>query len=99
VNDALRVRMFEGKARLNGPGDGLVCGNLKETGDLVVLTINGKAELVVQDAAAYQKLRQLAEEARVLDGIRQGIADMNAGRTVSLDEFKKHARTKHGIKA
>jgi hypothetical protein len=28
VNDALRVRMFEGKARLNGPGDGLICGNL-----------------------------------------------------------------------
>lgn len=71
---------------------------LKETGEPVVLTINGKAELVVQDAAAYQKLRQLAEEAKVLEGIRQGIEDMNAGRTVSLDEFKKHARTKHGIR-
>jgi prevent-host-death family protein len=72
---------------------------LKETGDPVVLTINGKAELVVQDAAAYQKLRQLAEEAKVLKGIRQGIEDMNAGRTVSLDQFKEHARTKNGIKA
>jgi prevent-host-death family protein len=72
---------------------------LKETGEPVVLTINGKAELVVQDAAAYQKLRQIAEEARILAGIRQGIEDMNAGRTVSLDEFKAHARTKHGIKA
>ena len=38
---------------------------LKETGEPVVLTINGKAELVVQDAAAYQKLRQIAEEARL----------------------------------
>jgi prevent-host-death family protein len=72
---------------------------LKETGAPLVLTINGKAELVVQDAAAYQKLRQVAEEARVLEGIRQGIADMKAGRTISLDEFKEHARTKHGIKA
>ena len=71
---------------------------LKQTGEPVVLTINGKAELVVQDAAAYQKLRQIAEEARVLEGIRRGIEDMNAGRAVSLDEFKKHARTKHGIK-
>jgi hypothetical protein len=33
----------------------------KQTGEPVVLTINGKAELVVQDAAAYQKLRQIAE--------------------------------------
>ena len=72
---------------------------LKETGDPVVLTINGKAELVVHDVAAYQKLRQFAEEARVLEGIRQGIEDMNAGRTISLDQFKEHARTKHGIKA
>ena len=72
---------------------------LKRTGEPVVLTINGKAELVVQDAAAYQKLRQVAEDARVLEGIRQGIEDMNAGRTVSLDEFKEHVRTKHGIQA
>jgi hypothetical protein len=31
--------------------------------------------------------------------IRQGIEDMNAGRTIGLEEFKEHARTKHGIKA
>jgi prevent-host-death family protein len=59
---------------------------LKETGDPVVLTINGKAELVVQDAAAYQKLRQVAEEAKVLEGIRQGLEDMRAGRTKPLAE-------------
>jgi prevent-host-death family protein len=71
---------------------------LKETGEPVVLTVNGKAELIVQDAAAYQRLRVFAEEARVLERIRQGIDDMNAGRTISLDEFKAHARAKHGIK-
>ena len=70
---------------------------LKETGDPVVLTINGKAELVVQDAASYQKLLDLAEDARVIEGIRQGLEDMKAGRTMSLDEFKEHARTKHGL--
>ena len=73
--------------------------HLKKTKKPLILTINGKAELVVQDAAAYQRLRQLAEDARVLEGIRQGIEDMKAGRTVSLNEFKEHARTKHGIQA
>ncbi len=53
----------------------------------------------MQDAAAYQKLRRVAEEAGVHEGLRRGIEDMNAGRTVSLDEFKQHARTKHGIKS
>jgi prevent-host-death family protein len=70
---------------------------LKDTGDPVVLTINGKAEIVVQDAASYQKLLDLAEEARVIEGIRRGLEDVKAGRTISLDDFKAHARKKHGI--
>jgi len=70
---------------------------LKETGEPVILTINGKAELVVQDAASYQKLLDLAEEARVIEGIRQGLEDMKARRTMSLEDFKAHARKKHGI--
>ncbi|MHC5541078.1 type II toxin-antitoxin system prevent-host-death family antitoxin [Singulisphaera rosea] len=70
---------------------------LKETGEPIILTINGKAELVVQDAASYQKPRELAEEARMLEGIRKGLEDMKAGRTLTLDELKEHARQKHGI--
>ena len=71
---------------------------LKETGEPIVLTINGKAEVVVQDAASYQKLRELVEAARVFEGIREGLEDMKAGRTVSLDEFKEHAGKKHGLR-
>jgi len=71
---------------------------LKETGEPIVLTINGKAEVVVQDAASYQKLREQVEAARVFEGIREGLEDMKAGRTVSLDEFKEHAGKKHGLR-
>lgn len=59
---------------------------LKDTGEPVVLTINGKAELVVQDAVSYQKLLDIAEAAKVLEGIRCGLEDMKAGRTQPLDE-------------
>jgi prevent-host-death family protein len=59
---------------------------LKKTGEPVVLTINGRAELVVQDAAAYQKLREVAEEARVIEQIRKGLEDVRAGRTQPLAE-------------
>jgi prevent-host-death family protein len=64
---------------------------LKESGAPVVLTVNGKAELVVQDAAAYQKLLEIAEEAKVTEGIRRGLEDMKAGRTKSFDDFRDHA--------
>jgi prevent-host-death family protein len=59
---------------------------LKDTGEPVVLTINGKAELVVQDAASYQKLLDIADQAKVLEGIRRGLEDMRAGRTQPVDE-------------
>ena len=52
---------------------------LKETGDPVVLTINGKAELVVQDAGSYQALIELAELAEQLEISRRAVAEMKAG--------------------
>ena len=53
---------------------------LKETGHPVVLTINGKAELVVQDTASYQKLIELAERAERMEALRASIEDMRAGK-------------------
>jgi PHD/YefM family antitoxin component YafN of YafNO toxin-antitoxin module len=71
---------------------------LKTTGEPIVLTINGKAELVVQDAASYQKLLKLAEEAEILEGIRRGLEDHEAGRVITLEQFKEEVRAKHGIR-
>jgi hypothetical protein len=51
---------------------------LRKTGHPLVLTINGKAELVVQDAAAYQALLDRVE---AIEGIQRGLADAKAGRT------------------
>ena len=51
---------------------------LKETGHPVVLTINGKAELVVQDTASYQKLMERAALADELEMSRRAVAEMKA---------------------
>jgi hypothetical protein len=64
-----------------------------------LLTINGKAELVVQDTASDQKRLDLAEGARMVEGTRRGLEDMKAGRTISPDDFKEHVRKKYGITA
>lgn len=53
---------------------------LKTKGGPVVLTINGKAELVVQDAASYQKLVEKAERVERMDALRVSLEDMKAGR-------------------
>ena len=54
--------------------------HLKATGRPVVLTVNGKAAVVVQDAAAYQRLLDLAAQADAGEGIRQGLQDLADGR-------------------
>jgi prevent-host-death family protein len=53
---------------------------LKDTGHPVVLTIHGKAELVVQDTASYQKLIELAERAEEMEISRRAVAEMKAGK-------------------
>jgi PHD/YefM family antitoxin component YafN of YafNO toxin-antitoxin module len=60
---------------------------LKETGEPVVLTINGKAELVVQDSASYQKLMEIAERAEELELLRGAIEDMKAGKGRPIEEM------------
>jgi PHD/YefM family antitoxin component YafN of YafNO toxin-antitoxin module len=65
---------------------------LKETGHPVVLTINGKAELVVQDTASYQKLIELAERAERMDALRASIEDMKAGNVIPADDMLAELR-------
>lgn len=54
---------------------------MKKTGDPIVLTINGKAELVVQDADSYQRLLALAERVDSLEFLRRSLAAADAGKT------------------
>lgn len=44
---------------------------MRNTGHPIVLTINGKAELVVQDAASYQQLLNKIEELKAIVGVKQ----------------------------
>lgn len=70
---------------------------MRGSGHPLVLTINGKAELVVQDAAAYQKLLDRLDEMEALEGIQRGLADVEAGRVTPLKQFEKEFRTKRGL--
>jgi prevent-host-death family protein len=70
---------------------------LKKTKRPMVLTVNGKAAAVVQDAAAYQRLLDIAAQADAVEGIRQGREDVVKGRTrparVALAQFRRE----HGV--
>jgi len=70
---------------------------MKETGNPVVLTVNGKAELIVQDAQSYQKLLEQLDRLEAIVGIKQGLEDVVAGRTQSLDSFAEEMRQQYAI--
>lgn len=73
---------------------------LHATGAPVVLTVNGKAEVVVQDAAAYQRLVDLAAKAdreETVAAIREGLADANSGRVKPARKALKTLAKKYGI--
>ena len=67
---------------------------LRKTGHPLVLTINGKAELVVQDAEAYQALLDRVE---AIEGIQRGLADVKAGHAKPARQAFARLRRKHGI--
>jgi len=51
---------------------------LKQSGKPVVLTVNGKAELVVLAAESFQELADKVERAEAIEGIRRGLAEAEA---------------------
>lgn len=52
---------------------------LRGSGTPMVLTVNGKAELVVQDAESYQRLLDELERARFTAAVNKGVQEMQAG--------------------
>lgn len=70
---------------------------LKESGGPLVLTVNGKAKVVVQDAAAYQQLLELIDRLEAVQGIDRGLRETKAGKGKPLDQVDREIRKKHRI--
>jgi prevent-host-death family protein len=70
---------------------------LKKSKRPMVLTVNGKAAAVVQDAEAYQRLLDIAAYASAEEGIRQGLEDAKNGKRRPIREFFAVFESKHGI--
>ena len=71
--------------------------HLKKTKEPLVRTINGKAEAVVQDAKAYQRLLNIAAQVNASEGIRQGMEDVKKGRVRPAREALEMFRRLHAI--
>lgn len=71
--------------------------HLKKSRRPMVLTVNGKAAAVVQDAEAYQHLLDIAARADSREGIRQGLQDTKAERVRPAREFFAEFEASRGL--
>ena len=64
---------------------------LKSTGRPEVLTVNGRAELIVQDAAAFEDMLD------AIRGIQRGLDEMKAGKGEPARKVLDRIRTRYKI--
>jgi len=72
-------------------------GRIKEKRFPMVLTVNGKAEVVVQDAESYQKLLDRLDRIETLEAIRQGLEEAERGEGRPAREVFAELSAKYGI--
>jgi prevent-host-death family protein len=70
---------------------------MKKTGQPVILTVNGKAELVVQDAESYQKLLEVRDKMEAIEGIKRGLDSMKRNSGKPAEEFFQELFAEKGI--
>jgi prevent-host-death family protein len=65
---------------------------IKKSGKPLVLTVNGKAEIIVQDAESYQQMIKILDKTEIIEAVREGLESVRQGKTMSLDQFDKEIR-------
>ena len=63
----------------------------------MVLTLNGRATAVVMDAASYERIMEIVEQANTLSAVAEGLEDAKRGRTKPARAFVEEMRRKHKI--
>ncbi len=74
-----------------------VIKRLSETGKPGVLTVQGKASVVVQDAEAYQKLLDRLEFLETLAAYQESLESAKSGRGTTIKDFMAGMRSKYQI--
>lgn len=70
---------------------------LKETRVPEILTVNGKAEVVLVDAESYQEMLGRLERVELIEAIREGLASAERGELKPAEQVFAEMRARYGI--
>lgn len=68
---------------------------LKKTKQPIILTVNGKADMVVIDADSYDEYLREKDHLDMIASVNRGIDDMRAGRTKPAEEVFREFEKKY----
>lgn len=71
---------------------------LEASGRPQVLTVDGTPKAVVIGVEAFERMADIVDRAETAEGVRRGIEDMKAGRTMSLEEAEVELRKRLGLR-
>jgi PHD/YefM family antitoxin component YafN of YafNO toxin-antitoxin module len=70
---------------------------LKKTHAPEVLTVNGKAEIVIQDAQSYQRMIERLQHMETVAAIQEGMASAERGELKPAAQVLDEMRAKYGL--
>jgi PHD/YefM family antitoxin component YafN of YafNO toxin-antitoxin module len=70
---------------------------MKKTRRPLVLTINGKAEMIALDVASFQQMMEALDRIEAIEGIQRGLESMKKGQGRGADEVLEELRKKYKI--
>lgn len=65
---------------------------MKEAGEPIVISINGKARLTIQDKESYQKLLDLVDRVETIEAVKVALEEMESGQGRPLEEVMEEIR-------
>lgn len=74
-----------------------IIDRLKASGQPLVLTVGGEAELVVLAKESYQRILAIVDRAEAIEGIQRGVASMERGEGRPANEVFEDIRKRHRI--
>jgi prevent-host-death family protein len=70
---------------------------MRKTKEPLILTVNGAATIVVQDAESYQELLDAKERMDTIEGIRRGLLSLQHGKARRAEDFFDSLFDQHNI--
>jgi len=76
---------------------GEVLDHLRDSRRPVVLTVNGRAAMVVQDAESYQEMLDAIERTETNEGIRRGLAAIESGKSAAAAKVIRTIKDRRAV--